>query len=89
MQALYAGGPTATVSDTELVPEELRAMTEAVEAQRTVMERWSISFAELQDLMFHACNSVRLEIGKTLLSKQEYLDLYSQGMVGARARFYA
>lgn len=72
-----------------LVAEESVAANNAVLAQRAVMARYRVDFEELQVLMFEACNTLRVELGKRPLSKEEYADLYSQGMAGRRARFYA
>ena len=72
-----------------LVSEESQAMHLAVAAERAVMDQWRIDFAELQEMMFAACNDLRLELGKHKLSANEYTELYSSAMAGQRSRFYA
>ncbi len=71
-----------------LVSEESQVANLAVAAQHAVMDQWRIDFAELQEMMFAACNDLRLELGKPKLSVDEFTVLYSSGMAGQRSRFY-
>ena len=72
-----------------LVSEESQAMDLAVAAEGAVMNQWRIDFAELQEMMFAACNDLRLKLGIPKLSVDEYTELYSSAMAGQRSRFYA
>ncbi len=90
LRALIAGTRSAdNDEERRLLSEESETMEQAIAAQHAVMNQWGISFAALQDMMFSACNDVRVELGKPKLSMTKYKSLYSRGMAGERPRFYA
>ena len=90
LRALIAGTRSAdNDEERRLKSQESETMEQAVAAQHAVMKQWGISFAALQDMIFSACNDLRVEIGKPKLSMTEYKALYSRGMAGERPRYYA
>jgi hypothetical protein len=88
LRALIAGTPNAGENDADLAPEESMLTDQAIAAQSVTMEQFGISFIELQEMMFTACNVLRFELGKPPLSAVEYRELMDE-MKGPRPRFYA
>lgn len=88
LETLIAVTPDIGENDADLISDESLLTDQAVAAERDVMQRYGIGGAELQDMMFTACNVLRCELGKSPLSAKEYAELYDKGLAGHRPRFY-
>ena len=86
---MVAGTATKDVDEGQLRAEEGEAVDRAIASQEAVMNRWGIDFEELLQMMFEACNEVRLEIGKPALGESQWTKLYSGETGRPRPRFYA